>query len=464
VATMFLDSDIKKRHPAKAEPNRHGFASSPGASPSVLDGLDSALDAVKSLDLDTITDADVWDMLDGLVEFEARFTAVKLAVADRFARSGLWADKGHRTPGAAMRAGHNLSGAVSNGLFRNAKRAKTMPVSVAALESGEISVQHFERLGRANAGRRRIPFAEQETHLVNVAKTLAFEDFARVVTYFEQMADTYSSQKESDRQIADRRAHCAETFGGVVHLDATFDPLAGTEFAQELARLAEIEYQIDVAAAKSDYGDDIAMAMLPRTHAQRNVDALVQMARRSATTVMPGEPAVCTVDIHMDHATFVAEMAALDADAQPGTGYYPGGRRCETTSGLVLAPSTALHAALGGLVRRVVIGADGMAVDFGRRQRLLPKNLRAYVQNRDKHCTTKGCSIRGMHCQIDHIDEWHQGGDTSVANSQLECGFHNRLKHLASRSSERESHRGRKRKRWGSTPTPLSCPTPSLLS
>lgn len=442
MATAILDSDTTTSKLLVG--GRHG------ATPSVLDGLDSALDLVKGFDLDTLTDADVWDMLDGLIEFEARLTAVKFAVADQFARSGVWAEKGHRTPGAALRAEHRLSGSVSNGIFRNAKRAKTMPASVTALEDGEISLQHFERLGRANAGRRRTPFAEQEANLVEVAATMEYDDFARVVTYFEQTADTYASQKESDKQVADRRAHCAETFGGVVHLEATFDPLTGTEFLQELARLEEIEFQIDVAAAKADHGETIAMAMLPRTKAQRTLDALAQMARRSASTVAPGEPAVCTVDIHIDHATFMAEMAALDADVQPGMGDYPHDRRCETTSGLVLAPSTALHAALGGLVRRVVIGADGMAVDFGRRQRLLPKKLRAYIQNRDKHCSTKGCSIKGKHCQIDHIREWHQGGVTSVANSKLECGFHNRLKHLAVRSSQRESQRSRKRQRWQS--------------
>ena len=40
-----------------------------------------------------------------------------------------------------------------------------------------------------------------------------------------------------------------------------------------------------------------------------------------------------------------------------------------------------------------------------------------------------GCGLPASRCQIDHITEWHQDGETDIDNGQVMCAFHNRWKH-----------------------------------
>ena len=50
-------------------------------------------------------------------------------------------------------------------------------------------------------------------------------------------------------------------------------------------------------------------------------------------------------------------------------------------------------------------------------------------KTRDRTCTGPGCDIAADDCEIDHIIEWQDGGQTSANNSNLKCGWHHRWKH-----------------------------------
>jgi hypothetical protein len=80
-----------------------------------------------------------------------------------------------------------------------------------------------------------------------------------------------------------RQAHLSKTFDDTWKLDATFDSIGGEPFANELQRIEDQFFEEDGAKAKAIWGDDVTIDKLERTPAQRRCDALVEMAKRSAS-------------------------------------------------------------------------------------------------------------------------------------------------------------------------------------
>lgn len=57
-----------------------------------------------------------------------------------------------------------------------------------------------------------------------------------------------------------------------------------------------------------------------------------------------------------------------------------------------------------------------------------PKKLRRYLRYRDGRCRFPTCNRSAWRCDIDHTDEWHDGGKTSHDNLALLCRYHHVLK------------------------------------
>ena len=306
--------------------------------------------------------------------------------------------------------------------------------------AGEISLQHVAVLVRGRSPERAAAFDDSETMLVDHARTLPFADFERAVQYWCQLADPHTAASDARRQIESRRLHLSKTFDGVGVLDGTLDPLRYAVVAGELDRLEQHEFEQDWAAARAEHGDAATAADLPRTAAQRRADALVLMAERSASAPAGARKPVPVVNLHLDWATFCAELAACaqhpsgadrtipDPGMQDavGAGGRRGPRLSESDDGTVLLPSQVLEQALRGEVRRVVFGPDGHILDFGRTKRLYDGGVRQAIQVRDRHCTAPGCDVPAKRCEVDHVLPWARGGTTSESNGRLLCDRHNR--------------------------------------
>ncbi len=106
-------------------------------------------------------------------------------------------------------------------------------------------------------------------------------------------------------------------------------------------------------------------------------------------------------------------------------------QRCRTTNGVAVDPADAVAASLIGRVRRVLLDADGVIIDLGRRSRTFTGSARdaALLQaalDGDGRCLWPGC---GLHrCQIDHTHDWRHGGHTALPNAGPLCPRHNRWK------------------------------------
>jgi hypothetical protein len=85
----------------------------------------------------------------------------------------------------------------------------------------------------------------------------------------------------------------------------------------------------------------------------------------------------------------------------------------------------------GGLAAFLRTGLTGdqfpsvsLPLDAGTPTNLITGALRRAVIARDRHCAFPGCDIPPSACQVHHIKERAQGGQTGLGNLVLLCAFH----------------------------------------
>ena len=88
-----------------------------------------------------------------------------------------------------------------------------------------------------------------------------------------------------------------------------------------------------------------------------------------------------------------------------------------------------------------MLDAKGFPLKHARRQRFFPQPLRDALKIAFPECQGESCDVRSVHCEIDHILAWIDGGTTDATNGQPLCKRNNRFKeHLAAyrRRAERD--------------------------
>lgn len=171
----------------------------------------------------------------------------------------------------------------------------------------------------------------------------------------------------------------------------------------------------------------------PRTAGERMADALVELARRSlAGGDLPddgGEKPRLVITV--PHTALLPEPPVgrslpLDAAGAPiGTGI------ARLDDLLRLAPSQLSQIACD--CERQALAVDTLRtlpLWMPRRSRLVRGSVRRALVVRDGGCAFPGCDRPPPQwCDAHHVIEWSQGGETSLANCVLLCGFHHRLIH-----------------------------------
>jgi len=72
----------------------------------------------------------------------------------------------------------------------------------------------------------------------------------------------------------------------------------------------------------------------------------------------------------------------------------------------------------------------GMVLSVGRDRYKVPKSMRRIIAWRASRCLTPGCGMPAHRCEIDHRVEWHEGGETSIINTNPLCKGHHIIKTL----------------------------------
>jgi hypothetical protein len=416
------------------------------------------------------TDAELDERVRGLELLRRRVEAEIALTLTTVEQRRLYLADGHRTMKGYLRATCNSSNPDIAAGRRLAKAADGVPGLAEALRSGRIGVAQAAVLARVYCNPRvRDRLVEFATMLLELAERYCFDDFVIALQRFEMLADVDGAHRTRDEQIAGRNAHVT-TVGGELHLDASGgDPLVNEELQAIFRRFCEHEFRTDAAARRTEHGDDASGKPLARTHAQRSYDAFVDMLRRANAHLDTDTDARAAptplVNLVVDHRTMGLVFAdaglattSLSGDPiDPFTGLLTGANgdlladlvadpdafarmHCETASGTPLQPHDVLRAALAGHVRRVVVDAQGVVIDMGRKARLFTGPAREAAKLLVRRCDHAGCDLPEDFCEVDHVTEWVDLGATDQINAGVDCGHHNREKHRRRFTRRRSIH------------------------
>ena len=363
-----------------------------------LEALSAAIDELSAFDPDELDDDELHDTVIGLLRQSHRLAATRAQLISLWDRRGLWARDGSRSGGHRLAREASLSVKAGKRELRRATALRSMPRTTAALAEGALSPEHVDVLAGANSDRRSVLFASHEETLVEQAKLLRFGDCCRMVEYWKQRADAAGCEDDAQRRHEARQATVAITFDEMVDVRALLDPLGGTIVVAELNRLMEQQRREDKRNGHV------------RTAAQRRADALVEMATRSRSARPGGLRPRPLITILTGEASFA--------------------RVCELTGGTVVAPGQIVPLLSEADIERVVFDGPDRIISVSRR-RTFTGALRRAIEVRDRHCQhPSGCDEPADRCDVDHIQPYTDGGETSQDNGRLGCWPHNRHQHL----------------------------------
>jgi hypothetical protein len=370
-----------------------------------VDPVDESVSALAGGDLEAMKGARAAEVLVELRRVRAKLGAVEARLVAQVDRERPWADAGYLTTASWLAASDNTSLDEARAGVHLARRLRSMPATAAALAAGDITMAHARRLAKLAAPDTLAAFADAEAFLVGQARSMRWADFTKACGYWLRHA---REDRDPDPDKADRdhrKVSLHDGLRGTGLLTGELTPTAKVEVRTELERLERQMFEADWAAAKATHGDATTVTHLARTPGQRRHDALVEMARRSATAPADGKrpQPLLTVLIGEDAFRKVLEL----------------------TDGTLISPATAADLLDEAVFERMVFDGPSRVLDLGRRRNFVGAARRA-VEAVHRSCTGPGCHVRADRCEIDHLLPFTDGGPTRPDNGEPKCRPHHR--------------------------------------
>ena len=367
--------------------------------------MTSALDALGAEDLFESGAGEVLERTQFLIAVRNRVDAELARTARHVECSQAVEHDGLKSVPSWLRGHGLLAKTEITRVVRCGRALEHLPAVAAGFASGAITAAKVEEIAKlvtpdrlAAAAEQDIDVAAMDVDLARLASCHLFEKVAATVA-------TYLARLDPDGREPDptegRRLSIVKHSDGTVSFRGDLDAVGGEKFQ------AAIESIVQANRPKGDL----------RTRVQQNADALVQLGdnQLAAGTL----PTLRTVKPHVVVTVDVEDLV------DPATG--PGAAR--TGFGAVLSAARARMLACDSTVTRIVLGPDGLPLDVGRTQRVVPAHVRRAVENRDGHCVFTGCGAPTHWCDVHHLVHWIDDGDTSLDNSALLCERHHTQVH-----------------------------------
>jgi hypothetical protein len=376
---------------------------------------------------------------------QARHAAL-IAVAEQRALHRI---DGHHSMAGYLRATTNASNATISRERSVAEVVNLVPAIGEALAAGHVGVSQVLQIARIHNNPRTREFLPAVASIyLERAEHAPFADLRADIDQFLQFADQDGAFAEIASAIEHRTARVSDT-GGAVDITASGgDPITAARLVAIFEGFVQREFDRDVEARHREFGDDASSHPLPRTTSQRRFDAMTNIMETAARAPAGGERTIDRVvnvlidQQSLDEALIGAGLlpdgiscelddetidAVITEAASDPTGWVD--RRCETDTGQPVHPLLVLRAAVAGHIRRVVVDSDGVVIDHGRKQRLFAGPAREAAKLLVRRCGHPGCNVPVRFADVDHLDEWFEGGRTDQCNSGIRCRSHNRFKH-----------------------------------
>ncbi len=356
-------------------------------------------------DLHRLPAADVLELLAGLVVERNRLDA-RIASVTRHAELTQAVEHDGLASMRSWLIGHlRLSASEASRVVRAGRLLEHVPHLAAAFAEGSVTAAQVDVVAGAMADADRARAEEQgvdvgafDRAFTAVAVSSPHQSLVVAVRAFAEALDPDGPEPDpTEGRRLTVSTHADGTVTGRFDLDAVG--------GEKVRTALEAVVQADRPA-----GD-------LRTRAQRQADALVQLADNQLAA--GGLPVLRTVKPHV-----VVTIAADDLVAE-GTG--PGA--AATGFGTVISAARARWLACDAEVSRIVMGPDGTPLDVGRAHRVVTPALRRAVVARDRECVFAGCGAPHHWAEVHHLVHWAHGGETSLANSALLCEPHHTKVH-----------------------------------
>jgi hypothetical protein len=397
-----------------ADRARHAFGRASTALAGLFDVDLSGLDA---------TEMRVW--LEEIEALRRTVEAAAVAAAGVVERSNPFRGQGFLSTKTVVKHMCKLSGPEAHRRVQTARLHEALPEWADAEVDGRVGVAQSELMARI-AANPRIPadVVERDSPaLLDDAISQSFDEFERRVRMWEALADPDGDRNRNERRHAIRDVRVQPRPEGGWTITGNLAELAGCEFNEIFSWFIEAQWHTDWAEARHRLGDNVTVADLARTEAQRRADAFVAMAKAAASAAPGSRPPRITVNVLIDHESFEAHLRGEAIDPRRYRDVV-----MRTQTGRRLHPDDAVNAALIGHIRRAVYDASGTIIDLGRRQRLFRGNSREAVMLLLTTCIWIGCDRPITWCDADHSLGWKAHGATVPRNGGGLCHGHNHLK------------------------------------
>jgi hypothetical protein len=447
----------------------------PGTAAEALRLVRAGLDYLNSPAAETLDGTGCGDALIALSEIRAKVTAAHLALLGRFdAADGHDAD-GYGTSSAWLAAMAKMSSTQARAAVGQMRLFRARPQLADGLAAGVISESWAAEIFKWT---KQLPAelrAATDKILVDAAAAGAsLDDLKAIAAYAVEQCRAQHPDPDDDGGFDDRYVQVGTTFGGAGVIRGNLTPECAAAVQAVLDALGKNHGPDDLRNEGQRFHDALQLGcellirakMVPdRAGADTQVIThipLSQLRQMPGASELEqawinaglGEPgyltgkdaqtAACdalTVPVVTGHADMtiidqIIELALSAADH--GTG-----DRAEQVKSKPLSPQAwaALRYAIARLAVEFLSGPNGLAaalrtsvlqapyntpslpLDIGYSDNI-PAHIRRAVTLRDKHCAWPRCGRPASWCDIHHIIHKEDGGETSVRNCLLLCGFH----------------------------------------
>jgi hypothetical protein len=308
------------------------------------------------------------------------------------------------------------------------------PVLTAGMRDGQVTAAQAHVIRRAidalpaRVGAEAVALAEAK--LVAYAEEFGPKELGRLGRrILDVVAPEIAEQAEADR-LADLEAHAADKTrmtmrrqgDGTTRISASVSDAAATRFATYLEAFANPRLN----PSRDDSNQTSANAADPLTrlpYPKRLGEAFAQFLEAIDPQRLPihGGDAT-TVIVTIPLTSLRAELGAGDL---LGGGLVPG----DDLTGDRITAAQARRLACTAKIIPAVLDGQSLPVDLGRAKRLFTPAQRKALLIRDRVCRAEGCDTPGTWCEAHHLNPWHTGGPTDLANGVLMCSHHHHRIH-----------------------------------
>ena len=314
---------------------------------------------------------------------------------------------GHKSM-ASWQVGHlNVSSATAARAVRAGRTLEQLPTWAAAAASGRVTPDQTAIVAKVATHARLAVAAEMgadvgeiERALLDTATGTTPEALPAVTKRLLDWIDPDGCEPDPTQQ---RELHMTPSVGGGGTIHGRLDAVGFEKVSTVLTAFQQTGRVAD---------DD-------RNHAQQMGDALVQLADAQLA---------CGDDVPMLRKHRAQIAATISAEDLLDTEVVSDAARLG--SGQVVSNTAAQQLSCDSIITRVLFGPDGMPLNIGRAQRLVPAHIRKAAEARDGGCVFAGCSAPTWWCDAHHVLEWiADHGETSVENTALLCERHHTKVH-----------------------------------